>query len=580
VSSVVLALALLFAAGARADRDLYVSNFGSDELSGFAIAASGSLTALPGFPVATGNGPGGVAMTPDGRRIYVANRLSSSISGFSVGAGGSLVPLPGSPFLAAAPDDLAVSADGTRLYAVGALTANIYGFQIAPDGSLSPLPGSPFTAGSPSAAVALTADGRHLYVTNQADDALAVFDAAADGSLVAAGPPLAVGEGPTGISITPDGKHLYVASFESDEIAGFDVAADGSLSPLPGSPSAANGAQGVAITPDGRRLYSTSLFFGTFAFGIGAGGALAPVSNSPFAGGEQTLGVAAAPSGAQLYVAGSSSNDILPMSIAPSGALAPIGPPVPTEGIGPGLRSIAVTPGLGPVARLGAVSIHGMSASFDASASSDPDGTVTRFTWDFGDGTTVLTATPTASHTYAAPGAYTVRVTVADEGGCSSSTVYTGQSALCAGNPAATASAPLTIQRGDDRVSIRIRGRKLRLDRRGRASVRLSCPASEASGPCQGKAVLQTRGRVRFGAKRRKVTLASSKFRIASGRTRAVTLKLGKRQARLVRVNRRARRVAAIVTVRDQAGNRARIAKKLTLVPSDPKASKRNRGGV
>ena len=54
----------------------------------------------------------------------------------------------------------------------------------------------------------------------------------------------------------------------------------------------------------------------------------------------------------------------------------------------------------------------GGDVSVNASGTADEDGAVTTFRWDFGDGTTAEGAT--ASHTYAAPGTYTVSLTVAD----------------------------------------------------------------------------------------------------------------------------------------------------------------------
>jgi photosystem II stability/assembly factor-like uncharacterized protein len=57
----------------------------------------------------------------------------------------------------------------------------------------------------------------------------------------------------------------------------------------------------------------------------------------------------------------------------------------------------------------------GVTCNFNGSASSDPDGTITSYAWNFGDGTTG--SGPTVSHTYAAVGAFTATLTVTDNGG-------------------------------------------------------------------------------------------------------------------------------------------------------------------
>jgi len=59
-----------------------------------------------------------------------------------------------------------------------------------------------------------------------------------------------------------------------------------------------------------------------------------------------------------------------------------------------------------------AASTNGLTASLDASGSSDEDGALSVYAWDFGDGT--LGTGATADHTYAEPGTYTVTLTVAD----------------------------------------------------------------------------------------------------------------------------------------------------------------------
>lgn len=60
-------------------------------------------------------------------------------------------------------------------------------------------------------------------------------------------------------------------------------------------------------------------------------------------------------------------------------------------------------------------SANRLAASFDASTSSDADGTIASYDWDFGDGATGNGMT--ANHDYAAPGTYSVKLTVTDNSG-------------------------------------------------------------------------------------------------------------------------------------------------------------------
>jgi PKD repeat protein len=62
-----------------------------------------------------------------------------------------------------------------------------------------------------------------------------------------------------------------------------------------------------------------------------------------------------------------------------------------------------------------------LTCSFDGSSSSDSDGTVVSYAWDFGDGSTGTGVTP--SHNYTSPGTYTAKLIVKDDQGATSAAV-------------------------------------------------------------------------------------------------------------------------------------------------------------
>jgi PKD repeat protein len=85
----------------------------------------------------------------------------------------------------------------------------------------------------------------------------------------------------------------------------------------------------------------------------------------------------------------------------------------------------------------------GAAVNFSSSGSSDSDGSILAYAWDFGDGTTSTQSDP--SHIYAATGSYTVSLTVTDnDGATGNDTTSANISAQPAGNqaPQAVANGP------------------------------------------------------------------------------------------------------------------------------------------
>jgi PKD repeat protein len=87
-----------------------------------------------------------------------------------------------------------------------------------------------------------------------------------------------------------------------------------------------------------------------------------------------------------------------------------------------GPQTVTVT-NVPPTARF-TVSCSDPSCSFDGSGSSDSDGTINSYWWNFGDGSPLAVGT-TTTHTYAQNGSYSVSLTVLDNGGLNATTTKT-----------------------------------------------------------------------------------------------------------------------------------------------------------
>jgi PKD repeat protein len=82
--------------------------------------------------------------------------------------------------------------------------------------------------------------------------------------------------------------------------------------------------------------------------------------------------------------------------------------------IGSASQSVMVRPAIPPMASF-TVSVNGLHVDVDASGSSDADGTIVSYAWDFFDGATATGVT--ASHTYAGNGSYIITLVVTDNDG-------------------------------------------------------------------------------------------------------------------------------------------------------------------
>jgi 6-phosphogluconolactonase len=116
---------------------------GASALSSHLVDSAGGLKAIStGLPT-LGAASCWSAVTPSGRFVYTSNAGSGNISGFAIASNGALTALPGtivgSNTAGSTNLDIAISGDGTFVYTLNSGTGDIGIFAIQADGTLKPL---------------------------------------------------------------------------------------------------------------------------------------------------------------------------------------------------------------------------------------------------------------------------------------------------------------------------------------------------------------------------------------------------------------------------------------------------------
>lgn len=189
-----------------------------------------------------------IAISPDGRSAYVASSGSNSITWFDIESNGEL------------------------RYRGCVADRGKHGCQDPTHDSL----GGAFD-------VAVSDDGKSVYATALHGDAVTRFDRLSSGALAYKGcianngksgcqrPPHNALGGADALAVSPDGRSVYVAAFGDDAVVGFDRLPGGRLEPngcfadggahgcrrpLQSSLHAANG---IVVSPDGRSVYVSAM---------------------------------------------------------------------------------------------------------------------------------------------------------------------------------------------------------------------------------------------------------------------------------------------------------------------------------
>jgi len=111
--------------------------------SSYSVQSNGTLSAITASAPTLGAANCWNAVTPDGRFAYFSNAGSSTISGFAIAANGILTALPGTVVgqnpAGATNLDIAASGDGKFLYTLNAKVGTVGIFSIQNDGTLAPV---------------------------------------------------------------------------------------------------------------------------------------------------------------------------------------------------------------------------------------------------------------------------------------------------------------------------------------------------------------------------------------------------------------------------------------------------------
>ncbi|HSK49245.1 MAG TPA: PKD domain-containing protein [Solirubrobacterales bacterium] len=373
--------------------------------------------------------PADVAITPDGKTAYVVDNEQVVPIDVATNTAGTPIAIP------IFGQAIAIAPDGRFAYVSSVFVgpSEISKIDLATKTVVATI-----AVGDNAFGLAVTPDSRTLYVASNGDGSVYPVDVATN----VVGAAIPVGPFPSAVSVTPDGSSAYVLLPGEEKLVRIDLATNtvvGAIANVPGSE--------LAIAPNGAKAYAVG------------GSAITPVDLGSGAAGTTSFApnqdsfedVAILPDGSRAYATtqhneASLFTGLMTPVLTAGDALQPSFP-LNTSFVG----ALAIVPNQPPRAEFSVAPQPGkamLPVSFDAAASADTDGgSVVRYDWDFGDGSSAANGGASPQHTYAQPGTYTVTLTVTDNEGCSVSMVFPGQTAYCNGSSIARTTRTVVVER-------------------------------------------------------------------------------------------------------------------------------------
>jgi YVTN family beta-propeller protein len=346
-SSLMLMMLGLAGCGSAGKQFLYTTGPGTPEIFQFRLHQDGTISALTPANSSAGTSPVSVLIHPSGNFAYIANFAGATVTLLSVNRGNgqltvpapvtAIPPSPSAPpnifNTQAGPLAMAITPNGSFLYVLNQTAGNITAFTVDPTtGNLTVI----VPAGNPTpppffgnlvapSSIAVSADGKTLFVSSPSQHSITAFAIDSKGVLTQPNAPLVLGASvtPVFVATEPTGHFLYAADGTGNAVLGFSIGSGGALTPVNGSPFAV-GAQpsAITVTPNGTLLYVANGGSNNIsAFVIDSGtGTLGAVSGSPFPTGGRGPSYLAA-TGTFVYAAELGTNDVAALAIGTNGAL-------------------------------------------------------------------------------------------------------------------------------------------------------------------------------------------------------------------------------------------------------------------
>ena len=112
------------------------------------------------------------------------------------------------------PSGVAISQDGKKVYVANMGSNNISVIDTATNNVIATV-----NVGSKPNVIKVSSDGKELYVKNAGADNFSIIDTATNNAIVTDN----IGKKPTGVALSPDGKKLYVTNSESNTVSIIDT---------------------------------------------------------------------------------------------------------------------------------------------------------------------------------------------------------------------------------------------------------------------------------------------------------------------------------------------------------------------